>query len=83
VYRWTALKDGKLVYQYGEDGYPQLFAKTAVKLPEEPEPAQEPLTDEQIEECMKKSYATLGKSRNLEHVFAREIERAHGIGGKA
>jgi hypothetical protein len=83
VYRWTALKDGKLVYQYGEDGYPQLFAKTAVKLPESPEPAQEPLTDAEIEDCMKKAYATLGKSRNLEHVFARTIEAAHGIGGKA
>jgi hypothetical protein len=74
VYRWTALKDGRLVYQYGEDGYPQLFAKTAVKLPEEPEPAQEPLTGAEIEDCMKKAYATLGKSRNLEHVFARAVE---------
>jgi hypothetical protein len=83
VYRWTALKNGKLVYQYGEDGYPQLFAKTAVKLPEEPEPSQEPLTDAEIEDCMKTAYATLGKSRNLEHVFARTIEAAHGIGGKA
>ena len=42
VYRWTALKDGKPVYQYGEDGYPQMFAKTALKLPDEPEPAQGP-----------------------------------------
>ena len=46
VYRWTALKDGKPVYQYGEDGYPQLFAKTAVKLPDEPEPAQDNESDE-------------------------------------
>ena len=49
----------------------------------EAQPAQEPLTDAQIEDCMKKAYAKLGKSRNLEHVFARTIEAAHGIVGKA
>lgn len=43
VYRWTALRYGKPAYQYGEGGYPQLFAKTVVKLPDEPEPAQEPV----------------------------------------
>lgn len=37
-----------------------------------------PLTDEQIEQCMKQAYAT-AQGRNLEHAFARAIEAAHGI----
>lgn len=41
-----------------------------------------PLTDEQIEECMKQAYATV-QGRNLEHAFARAIEAAHGIKGDA
>ena len=40
-----------------------------------------PLTDEEIESCMKQAYATV-RGRNLEHAFARAIERAHGIGGE-
>ena len=43
--------------------------------------AREPLTDEQIEQCMKQAYATV-QGRNLEHAFARAIEAAHGIGEK-
>ena len=41
-----------------------------------------PLTDEQIEQCMKQAYATV-QGRNLEHAFARAIEAAHGIKGEA
>ena len=43
--------------------------------------AREPLSDEQIEQCMKQAYATV-RGRNLEHAFARAIEAAHGIGEK-
>ena len=39
----------------------------------------QPLTDTQIEQCMKEAYAT-AQGRNLEHAFARAIEREHGIG---
>jgi hypothetical protein len=35
--------------------------------------------DAQIEECMRQAYSTVD-GRNLEHAFARAIERAHGIG---
>jgi hypothetical protein len=35
VYRWQAIKDGRIIYQYAEGGYPQMFRKTAVKLPHE------------------------------------------------
>ena len=84
VYRWTALKDGKLVYQYGEDGYPQLFAKTAVKLPEEPEPAQKPLTVEQINNLPSAKSGPWPMSIAKRVVaLIREVEAAHGIGGKA
>ena len=42
-------------------------------------PAQrKPLTDKEIEQCMKQAYATV-QGRNLEHAFARAIEAAHGI----
>ena len=37
--------------------------------------AQPRLTDEEIEDCMKEAYLTIGAARNLEHVFARIIER--------
>lgn len=40
-----------------------------------------PLTDEQIESCMKTAYANV-QGRNLEHAFARAIEAAHNIGAK-
>lgn len=46
VYRWTALKDGKLIYQYSDLGYPEVFKRSVVTLPVEPEqpkPAQEPV----------------------------------------
>ena len=43
---------------------------------------QEPLTDEEIERCMKQAYATV-QGRNLELAFARAIEAAHGIKGDA
>ena len=45
------------------------------------EPKREPLTDEEIEQCMKQAYATV-QGRNLEHAFARAIEAAHGITGE-
>lgn len=41
----------------------------------------EPLTDEEIEQCMKQAYSTV-QGRNLEHAFARAIEAAHQIGVK-
>ena len=41
-----------------------------------------PLTDEEIERCMKQAYATV-QGRNLERAFARAIEAAHGIKGDA
>lgn len=37
-----------------------------------------PLTDKQIDQCMKQAYATV-QGRQLEHAFARAIEAAHGI----
>jgi hypothetical protein len=37
IYRWTSLKDGKLIYQYSDQGYPELFKKNVVTLPTEPE----------------------------------------------
>jgi hypothetical protein len=46
VYRWTALKDGKLIYQYSDQGYPEIFKQSVVTLPTEPEqakPAQDPV----------------------------------------
>ena len=47
------------------------------------QPAQrKPLTDEEIERCMKQAYATV-QGRNLERAFARAIEAAHGIKGDA
>ena len=47
----------------------------AVPLYTAPQPAQpsKPLTDEEIEQCMKQAYATV-QGRNLEHAFARAIE---------
>ena len=46
IYRWTALKDGRLIYQYSDQGYPELFKKSVVTLPTEPEQQveQEPFT---------------------------------------
>ena len=46
IYRWTALKDGKIIYQYSDQGYPELFKKSVVTLPTEPEQQveQEPFT---------------------------------------
>ena len=41
-------------------------------------PARKPLTDEEIEQCMKQAYST-AQGRLLEHAFARAIEAAHGI----
>ena len=41
-------------------------------------PQRKPLTDEQIQKCMKQAYATV-QGRQLEHAFARAIEAAHGI----
>ena len=38
----------------------------------------QPLTDEQIQQCMEQAYATV-QGRNLEQAFARAIEKAHGI----
>lgn len=46
-----------------------------------PQPRREPLTDAQIEQCMKQAYATV-QGRNLEQAFARTIEAAHGITGE-
>ena len=43
------------------------------------ESERKPLTDREIEKCMKEAYATV-QGRQLEHAFARAIERAHGIG---
>jgi hypothetical protein len=37
VYRWIALKDGKPIYQYSDQGYPALFKKSVVTLPTKPE----------------------------------------------
>lgn len=50
-------------------------------LAEQPAQPSKPLTDEQIEQCMKQAYATV-QGRNLEHAFARAIEAAHGITGE-
>jgi hypothetical protein len=33
VWRWTALKDGKEIYQYSDKGVPAMFSKSAVQLP--------------------------------------------------
>ena len=41
-------------------------------------PASKPLTEEEIERCMKQAYATV-QGRNLERAFARAIEAAQGI----
>ena len=57
----------------------ELIAMLYERLPELFERSQQkPLTDEQIEQCMKQAYATV-QGRNLEHAFARAIEAAHGI----
>ena len=45
-------------------------------------PQRKPLTDEQIQKCMKQAYATV-QGRQLEHAFARAIEAAHGIKGES
>jgi len=42
VWRWTALKDGKEIYQYSDKGAPSMFSNSAVQLPTQPQPKQEP-----------------------------------------
>ncbi len=43
VWRWTALKDGKEIYQYSDKGAPSMFSKSAVQLPTQPKPRHEPV----------------------------------------
>lgn len=67
------------------EGYPRTVvmlagAKHTEALFTAPKLAQ-PLTDDQIEQCVKRAYSNV-QGRNLEHAFARAIEKAHGIGGQ-
>ena len=50
VWRWKALKDGEIIYQYGEH-VPSLFQKTAELLPTHP-PAPKAITAEDVTDEM-------------------------------
>jgi hypothetical protein len=43
---------------------------------EAPQPRREPLTDEEIEQCMKQAHTKV-QGRNLEHAFARAVIAAY------
>ena len=69
-----------------EPDYKALYEKAAQQYNElaelmDKQPASKPLTDEQIEQCMKQAYATV-QGLNLERAFVRAIEAAHGITGE-
>ena len=53
VWRWKALKDGEIIYQYGEH-VPSLFQKTAELLPTHP-PAPKAITADMVTDEMVKT----------------------------
>lgn len=70
------------LYWYGSEPLVDLLkrhpsVKAGSFLYDHPAPAK-PLTVDQIDECMKKAREKLGDGRDLEYIFAREIEAVIG-----